>query len=175
MTLKRQAVGAEEVGVSTAALSTEAPLELDHRAGDGLQVWLLWTASKNRLFLLVHDAKLDESFEVDVDGAEALDAFRHPYAYAAIRRMRYVAVPADRSAAAVSSSRPASVHAEKGRSRSSPSAGRRAAAHRDRACRGPYDPACGRVGTISSRLDCPEQTRWGQTPPEGCPNGARPG
>jgi hypothetical protein len=87
--------------VSTAALATEAPLELDYRAGDGLEVWLLWTASRNRLFLRVHDAKLDESFEVDVDGAEALDAFRHPYAYAAFRRTRYVALPAERPTTAV--------------------------------------------------------------------------
>jgi hypothetical protein len=87
--------------MSTAALTTEAPLELDYRCGDGLEVWLLWTASRDRLFLRVHDAKLDESFEVDVDGAEAMDAFRHPYAYAAIRRTRYVAVPGERSTTAV--------------------------------------------------------------------------
>ncbi len=82
--------------MSVTATLTEAPLELDYRESNGLEVWLLWAATKNRLFVLVHDSKLDESFEVDVDRAEALDAFRHPYAYAAIRRTRYVTVaPAD--------------------------------------------------------------------------------
>ena len=48
----------------------------------------------------MHDEKLDEAFEVDVDGAEALDAFRHPYAYAAFRRIRYVTVrPAETATA----------------------------------------------------------------------------
>ena len=68
----------------------DIPQELDRRAGDGLDVSLLWTRSTNRLHVLVHDEKLDEAFELDVDGFEALDAFRHPYAYAAFRRLRYV-------------------------------------------------------------------------------------
>ena len=80
--------------MSAKATFTEAPLELDYREANGLEVWLLWAAAKNRLFVLVHDSKLDESFEVDVDRSEALDAFRHPYAYAAIRRTRYVTIVA---------------------------------------------------------------------------------
>ena len=87
---------------SIAAHTTEAPLELDHRCGDGLEVWLLWTASTNRLAVRVQDAKLDEAFEVEVEHAEALDAFRHPYAYAAIRRTRYVGDPTPRATAPVS-------------------------------------------------------------------------
>ena len=83
--------------MSAPATPIETPLELDYRAADSLEVWLLWTASTNRIFLLVHDAKLDEYFEVEVDGAEALDAFRHPYAYSAFRRTRYVTIAADRS------------------------------------------------------------------------------
>ena len=82
--------------MSATATLTEAPLELDYREANGLEVWLLWAAAKSRLFVLVHDSKLDESFEVDVDRAEALDAFRHPYAYAAIRRTRYVTIAADK-------------------------------------------------------------------------------
>jgi hypothetical protein len=34
---------------------------------------------------------MDDFFEFDVEHGEALDAFRHPYAYAAFRRVRYVA------------------------------------------------------------------------------------
>jgi hypothetical protein len=74
----------------------EAPLELDYRAGDGVEVWLLWTASENRLFVLVVDTKLDDSFELDVDANDALDAFRHPYAYAAFRRVTYRTAAAGR-------------------------------------------------------------------------------
>jgi hypothetical protein len=75
--------------MNATATQIDAPLELDHRSGDGLEVWLLWTAPTDRLFVLVHDAKLEDSFEFDVEGAEALDAFRHPYAYAAFRRVTY--------------------------------------------------------------------------------------
>jgi hypothetical protein len=56
--------------------------ELDHRQSDGIDVRLLWNSATNRVSVSVHDTKLGESFELDVDGAEALDAFHHPYAYA---------------------------------------------------------------------------------------------
>ena len=69
--------------------ATDDALELDHRAGDGLEVWLLWTPSTERLCVVVHDETLDETFEVEVEHGDALDAFRHPYAYAAFRRVRY--------------------------------------------------------------------------------------
>jgi hypothetical protein len=88
--------------MSTTTTSIEAPLELDYRAGDGLEVWLLWAAADDRLFVLVNDARMDESFEVDVDHAEALDAFRHPYAYTAFRRTRYVTVSAAQTTTSVS-------------------------------------------------------------------------
>jgi hypothetical protein len=82
--------------MSAATTPTECPLELDHRAVDGVDVWLLWAASANRLFVLVVDSKLDDSFELDVDAADALDAFRHPYAYAAFRRVAYRTAAAGR-------------------------------------------------------------------------------
>ena len=75
----------------------EAPRELDYRAGDGVEVWLLWTASENRLFVVVVDSKLEDSFELDVDAKDARDAFRHPYAYAAFRRVTYRTAAAGRS------------------------------------------------------------------------------
>lgn len=82
--------------MTTTITPTEAPQELDYRDGDGLEVWLLWTASTNRLFVLVVDSKLDDSFELDVDPKDALDAFRHPYAYAAFRRVTYRTASAGR-------------------------------------------------------------------------------
>lgn len=38
------------------------------------------------------DSRSDEALEFDVDGSAALDAFNHPYAYAAARRDRDRAV-----------------------------------------------------------------------------------
>jgi hypothetical protein len=67
------------------------PLELAYRANDGVEVWLLWTRNDDRLFVLVVDSKGDDSFEIDVDAARALDAFHHPYAYAAAQGIAYLA------------------------------------------------------------------------------------
>jgi hypothetical protein len=61
---------------------TELPIrELDHRCSDGIDVTLLWDASSNRVYLSVEDARLGESFRIEVPAGRALDAFRHPYAY----------------------------------------------------------------------------------------------
>lgn len=59
--------------------------ELSYRSSDGLEVWLLWSKPEGRLFVLVVDSKTGDSFEIDVDSDHALDAFEHPYAYAACR------------------------------------------------------------------------------------------
>jgi hypothetical protein len=69
--------------------TSQLPTELAHRASDGLEVWLLWTRATNRVFVLVVDSRLDNSFELDVSGDEALDAFHHPYAYVSFRRVTY--------------------------------------------------------------------------------------
>ena len=47
------------------------------------------TKAEGRLFVLVHDGRQGASFELDVDSATALDAFDHPYAYAAHRGVEY--------------------------------------------------------------------------------------
>jgi hypothetical protein len=56
--------------------------ELDRRSNNGIDVTLLWSPHANRVFVAVEDEPSGESFSVDVDGAHALDAFHHPYAYA---------------------------------------------------------------------------------------------
>ena len=56
--------------------------ELDRRAGDGVDVRLLWSPQTNRVWIAVADTRHDESFELEVRPADALDAFRHPFAYA---------------------------------------------------------------------------------------------
>ena len=62
--------------------------ELAHRAGDGIDVALLWTKSTNRVTVAVLDTHSGQELEFEVDGSHALDAFNHPYAYAAAVRVR---------------------------------------------------------------------------------------
>jgi hypothetical protein len=57
--------------------------ELAHRASGGIDVYLFWNEPTSRVTVGVLDARGDDSFEFEVDGRHALDAFNHPYAYAA--------------------------------------------------------------------------------------------
>jgi hypothetical protein len=58
--------------------------ELDSRANDGIQVRLLWSEHDGKVAVSVDDAKTGESFVLPVrDPRHALDAFLHPFAYAA--------------------------------------------------------------------------------------------
>jgi hypothetical protein len=65
--------------------------ELDYRENDGISVLLLWHPATDSLSISVHDETTDEVFEIDVDARNALDAFRHPYAYFARGRRELVA------------------------------------------------------------------------------------
>ena len=58
--------------------------ELDYRESNGIQVSLLWHRSDNRVTVFVVDTNLDVAFELRVPGSDALLAFHHPYAYAAL-------------------------------------------------------------------------------------------
>jgi hypothetical protein len=63
---------------------TETPIELAHRTGDGLDVLLLWNRGDDQLKVVVDDLRTGSSFEfVAGDGRQGLDAFYHPFAYAA--------------------------------------------------------------------------------------------
>jgi hypothetical protein len=57
--------------------------ELDHRTNDGIDVTLFWSKASNRVTISVFHARSATPLEFEVDGADALDAFNHPYAYAA--------------------------------------------------------------------------------------------
>jgi hypothetical protein len=58
--------------------------ELDHRFNDGIDVRLLWRPEDDRTLVSVWDTKTALAFTVEVDRDErALDAFHHPFAYAA--------------------------------------------------------------------------------------------
>jgi hypothetical protein len=67
-------------------MSTEGPnwIELAKRASDGLQVLLLWDRSSNRVKVVVNDDRLCHHLDFEVDRADALHAFYHPFAHAAL-------------------------------------------------------------------------------------------
>ena len=69
------------------ATALDSRRELARRATNGIDVSLYWSKASNRVTVEVFDEQLDEGFEFEVHGAEALDAFHHPYAYAAARGM----------------------------------------------------------------------------------------
>lgn len=66
---------------TTSEISEIGVRELDRRSGDGIDVALLWNPRTNHVSVAVDDGRLGESFELEIDPANALDAFRHPYAY----------------------------------------------------------------------------------------------
>jgi hypothetical protein len=57
--------------------------ELASRESDGLQIQLLWHPAENALTIEVEDSRLGERFHLPVAPDRALDAFYHPFAYAA--------------------------------------------------------------------------------------------
>ena len=63
--------------------------ELAGRENEGLEISLLWSKTTGRVKVAVTDARLDEQFEFDVAGADALAAFYHPFAFAADRGIRF--------------------------------------------------------------------------------------
>lgn len=58
--------------------------ELARRAGDGIEVTLLWSAQRGRLWVQVHERGQGRLFEVMAAPDQALNAFYHPHAYAAL-------------------------------------------------------------------------------------------
>ncbi len=59
------------------------PTELAHRTNSGIDVYLFWEERTNRITVDVLDERTGDNFELEVDGRHALEAFNHPYAYAA--------------------------------------------------------------------------------------------
>ena len=57
--------------------------ELAARDSDGIHVLLLWHPRANALTVSVEDARLGDGFQLAVAPERALDAFYHPFAYAA--------------------------------------------------------------------------------------------
>jgi hypothetical protein len=59
--------------------------ELAYRENDGVGIWLLWHSFTRRLTVSVFDRRNADGFDLDVEPANALDVFNHPFAYAAFR------------------------------------------------------------------------------------------
>ena len=61
----------------------EQSRELASRESDGLAVRLVWHPSDDAVTVSVTDSRTGDRFQLAVDRKSALDAFYHPYAYAA--------------------------------------------------------------------------------------------
>jgi hypothetical protein len=59
--------------------------ELAFRESDGIEVALLWNGVEDRVLLSVRDRRTGEWCVCGVDGADALEAYGHPFAYIARR------------------------------------------------------------------------------------------
>lgn len=65
--------------------------ELDHRVSDGIDVWMLWCEADDRVLVAVDDNRTGGHLCVEVrEGDSPLEAFHHPYAYAAHRGVEAV-------------------------------------------------------------------------------------
>jgi hypothetical protein len=67
-------------------ISTDTRRELAHRMADGIEVQLLWSESRDTVSIVVWDHRDGEGFDLEVEREHAMQAFHHPYAYAALRR-----------------------------------------------------------------------------------------
>jgi hypothetical protein len=67
--------------------------ELAYRQGAGIEVTLLWHRTTGELTVSVTDAASGASFELLVAADEALTAFHHPYAYAAVKGVPLLGAP----------------------------------------------------------------------------------
>ena len=72
-------------------MASKLTRELDVRASDGLEVALLWNPETNGLTVAVFDTKSGDDFDIEVSANEAMDAFHHPYAYAANHGVHFLA------------------------------------------------------------------------------------
>ena len=57
--------------------------ELAQRRNDGLEITLLWAPADDSVHVAVVNERTGRSASFPVDRAKALDAFYHPFAYAA--------------------------------------------------------------------------------------------
>ena len=58
----------------------------------GIDIRLLWNQLDGRIILAVSDSKTGDAFSIEIEPSDALEAFQHPYSYAAFTRERTLAV-----------------------------------------------------------------------------------
>ncbi len=63
--------------------------ELNYRAGDGIEVSLLWSPESGQLAVVVVDEAIGEEFAMEVEPSEAMEVFHHPFAYAGKRHLEF--------------------------------------------------------------------------------------
>jgi hypothetical protein len=80
MTRPRLAASEPKRGVM---FPTTSSRELAARECDGISVRLLWDPRENAVTVSVEDARVGDCFQLAVTPERALDAFHHPFAYAA--------------------------------------------------------------------------------------------
>lgn len=68
--------------------------ELAHRSGDGIAVTLYWERNGGAVAVEVEHLATGSTFELNVDPARALEAYYHPFGYAAHRRPELLDVAA---------------------------------------------------------------------------------
>jgi hypothetical protein len=78
--------------------ATALTRELAQRLSGGIEVLLLWHPGVEWVEVAVRDSRTGVEFQLDVPPADALDAYYHPYAYAARLGSLY---GADRDEAAI--------------------------------------------------------------------------
>jgi hypothetical protein len=61
--------------------------ELAERTSNGTVTRLFWRQGTRELWVEVREPELDETLVIPAEPERALDAFHHPYAYAAARRV----------------------------------------------------------------------------------------
>jgi hypothetical protein len=67
-----------------------ARVVLAERKNAGIHVTLLWAEDTNTVAVLVRDDGRDDQFELSVEpGANAMDTYEHPFAYAAWQGVEY--------------------------------------------------------------------------------------
>ena len=67
-----------------------ARVVLAERKNAGIHVTLLWAEDTNAISVLVRDDGTDDQFELSVEpGANAMETYEHPYAYAAWQGVDY--------------------------------------------------------------------------------------
>jgi len=66
-------------------MTADTPIDLARRESDGIAVTLYWSRRDGAVTVLVEQRATESRFELEVEPARALEAFYHPFGYAAAR------------------------------------------------------------------------------------------